>query len=290
MTVESPVPVFKLYGEAEFWSRPDLLHCETIESRSRLHAWSIATHRHADLAQLLYVRSGRARVRVEDWQGELPGPFLLVLPPLCIHSFAFEPDIDGEVITLALPLLKLLRQRCGNAGQGLFQRPERLLLQDKEASWLQQLIGRLVQEYEGRATGREIALQGLLDNLAVWLLRQRLREGSAAVSSRGESYLERFLASVEVHFREHWPVARYASELGITAVYLNALCQRLVGSNTLTIVHQRLLLEARRLLLYSAYSVAEIADVLGFVDAAYFARFFRRGTGCSPSEYRRSTL
>ncbi|APQ10383.1 AraC family transcriptional regulator [Pseudomonas oryzihabitans] len=290
MTVESPVPVFKLYGEIESWSRPDLLHCETIESRSRLHAWSIATHRHADLAQLLYVRSGRALLQVEDWQGELLGPFLLVLPPFCIHSFAFEPGIDGEVITLALPLLKLLRQRCGNGGQGLFQHAERLLPQGTEASWLQQLIDRLVQEYGSRALGREVALQGLLDNLAVWLLRQRLRECPATTIPRGELHLEQFLALVEAHFREHWSVAHYAGELGITAVHLNALCQRLVGSNTLAIVHQRLLLEARRLLRYSTSSVAEIADALGFVDAAYFARFFRRVAGCSPAEYRRSTI
>ncbi|MGU1569351.1 helix-turn-helix domain-containing protein, partial [Pseudomonas aeruginosa] len=49
------VPVFKLYGAPLEWPTPDLLHCESIPARSRLHDWEIKPHRHADLAQLLYV-------------------------------------------------------------------------------------------------------------------------------------------------------------------------------------------------------------------------------------------
>lgn len=57
------VPVFKLYGAPLEWPTPDLLHCESIPARSRLHDWEIKPHRHADLAQLLYVRKGWARAR-----------------------------------------------------------------------------------------------------------------------------------------------------------------------------------------------------------------------------------
>ena len=48
------VPVFKLYGDALEWPTPDLLHCESIPKRSRLHDWVIEPHRHPDLLQLLY--------------------------------------------------------------------------------------------------------------------------------------------------------------------------------------------------------------------------------------------
>lgn len=57
------VPVFKLYGAPLEWPTPDLLHCESIPARSRLHDWEIKPHRHADLAQLLYVRKGWAQPR-----------------------------------------------------------------------------------------------------------------------------------------------------------------------------------------------------------------------------------
>lgn len=286
MTTALP-PIFKLYGEAQAWPAPDLLHCETIESRSRLHAWHIETHRHADLAQLLYVRQGGVRLQLEDWQGERRGPLLVVLPVLCVHAFEFEPSVEGFVVTLPVPQVERLKQRCQRAGQGLFLVAGCLDLSGPDAPWIDQLIGQLVAEYEGHKPGREVMLEALLDSLAIWLLRQHRPEPGAALPRRAEQHLGRFLALVEQHYREHWSLGRYAAALGISGVHLNGLCRQLAGASALAIVHQRLLLEARRTLTYTQASVGEIADALGFADPAYFARFFRRGIGQSPLNYRR---
>jgi len=51
-------------------------------------------------------------------------------------------------------------------------------------------------------------------------------------------------------------------------------------------MHARLLLQAQRELTYSRLSVKQIAFELGFTDAAYFTRFFRRLAGCSPAQWR----
>lgn len=283
-------PVFKLYGEAQAWPDPDLLHCETIESRSRLHAWCIATHRHADLAQVLYVRKGALRLQLEDWYGDLTGPLLVVLPMLCVHAFEFDPAVEGFVVTLPLPQVERLRQRLQGTGQGLFLSAARLPLAGEEALSIDRLIGQLVTEYEGRRPGREVMLEALLDSLAVWLVRQQTPKVATALPRRAEQHLGRFLALVEQHYRDHWPLSRYAGALGLSGVHLNAVCRQLVGTSALEIVHQRLLLEARRNLSFTQASVAEIADALGFADPAYFARFFRRGTGQSPLSYRRQAV
>ncbi|MEH3023993.1 MAG: helix-turn-helix domain-containing protein [Pseudomonas oryzihabitans] len=280
-------PIFKLYGEAQAWPAPDLLHCETIESRSRLHAWTIATHRHADLAQLLYVREGRVELQLEDWRGTLSGPLLVVLPALCVHAFAFEPAVQGFVITLPIPQVERLKLRCQRAGRGLFQQAAKFSLAGPEASWMDQAVGQLVDEYEGRRPGREVMLEALLDSLAIWLLRQQTQAVATNLPRRADQHLGRFLALVEQHYRAHWNLGRYAAALGISGVHLNALCRELTGASALAIVHQRLLLEARRNLSFTQAAVAEIADALGFTDPAYFARFFRRGTGQSPLSYRR---
>jgi AraC family transcriptional activator of pobA len=54
----------------------------------------------------------------------------------------------------------------------------------------------------------------------------------------------------------------------------------------LQLIHQRLLLEAKRNLVYTSMTVAQVADSLGFSEAAYFSRFFRRATGLSPRAFR----
>ena len=68
---------------------------------------------------------------------------------------------------------------------------------------------------------------------------------------------------------------------------LNTLCRALAGQSALQIVHQRIVLEAKRDLIYTSLTINQLADSLGFADPAYFSRFFRRMTGLSPRDFRR---
>jgi AraC family transcriptional activator of pobA len=83
--------------------------------------------------------------------------------------------------------------------------------------------------------------------------------------------------------------SRYAATLGISAPHLNSICKRYGGRSALQIIHDRLMLAARRGLAYTDVSVACIARNLGFADPAYFTRFFRRAEGVTPSAFRRQT-
>lgn len=80
--------------------------------------------------------------------------------------------------------------------------------------------------------------------------------------------------------------ADYARQLGTSPGHLNALCRSRFRRSCCDWIRRRLTLEARRLLLYSDLTAAEIADRLGFADPAYFARFFRREAGAAPTSYR----
>ncbi len=60
------------------------------------------------------------------------------------------------------------------------------------------------------------------------------------------------------------------------------------GQTALQVIHQRLLLEARRNLIYTRMSIGQLSDNLGFSDPTYFARFFKRLSGQTPNGYRRS--
>ncbi|WP_051469536.1 helix-turn-helix domain-containing protein [Chelativorans sp. J32] len=98
--------------------------------------------------------------------------------------------------------------------------------------------------------------------------------------------MHRFLHAVELHLRDHWTIARYAEEVGVTAERLNVTVRRVAGRSPLAIIHARLVEEAISLLEGSSLPVAEIAETLGFQDPAYFSRFFKRETGRSPNKHR----
>ncbi len=72
----------------------------------------------------------------------------------------------------------------------------------------------------------------------------------------------------------------------MTSAHLNTLCRRLAGRSALQLLHERLLLEAKRQLTYTNMTIGQVADTLGFSEPAYFTRFFKRHTGFSPKAFR----
>ena len=99
----SPILNYNLFGETG--DLPDVVHCETIEARSRLHDWEFAPHRHARLHQVLLLENGAGRVTL-DGEPHLISPGSLVnVPTGIVHGFAFDPDTRGHVITLAAEIL-----------------------------------------------------------------------------------------------------------------------------------------------------------------------------------------
>jgi len=279
------VPVFKLYGENAAWPTPDLLHCESIPARSHLHDWEISLHRHVDLAQLLYVQAGQAVLDVEGELREIDEPSIQVVPPMCVHGFRFSRDIAGYVMTLAMPLVDWLQESLADAAPSLLQTGCYPVGADK--GYVDLLCERINAEYAMPAPGRDFLLRSLTGALASWVSRQQLeRRAKQWRPDRAQWHVAAFTRLVEQHYREHWPVGRYASELAITAAQLNNVARRLLGQSALEHLHQRLLLEAKRNLVYTTMTVAQVSDLLGFSEVAYFSRFFRRLEGASPREFR----
>lgn len=95
-----------------------------------------------------------------------------------------------------------------------------------------------------------------------------------------------FTALVESHFREHWTVARYAAELGISRDRLNDVCLRAHGRAPARLIRERVTMEARVYLTGSSLALGEIAGILGFSGASQFSRFFKLVQGKSPGRYR----
>lgn len=72
------------------------------------------------------------------------------------------------------------------------------------------------------------------------------------------------------------------------AGHLSEVVKAQSGKPAIKHIHERLVLEARRLLFHTPESLKEIAFNLGFSEASYFTRFFKRETGLTPAEYRTS--
>jgi AraC family transcriptional regulator, transcriptional activator of pobA len=96
----------------------------------------------------------------------------------------------------------------------------------------------------------------------------------------------KFKQHVKDKFKESKQVKVYAALLNITPLYLNEVMNEITGFSASYWIQQEVLLEAKRLLSYTGMDVNEIAYELGYEDAAYFSRFFKKNAGVTASDFR----
>jgi len=270
---------YNLFGEEG--DLPDVVHCETIESRSRLHDWEFAPHRHARLHQVLLSEEGGGVATVEGRRHDLAPMQVVNMPMGNVHGFSFERGTQGWVVTIAS---ETMEDALENSDQlrAVLARPA--VFAGNET--LREVIERLFEEFGSRAFARAQLLRSLCGLLLGTVARLLLEERIVAPGKPPDRLFSRFEDELELHFCDHWLVSDYAAALGVTPTHLTRVLKSATGKPATGLIDDRIVQEARRNLVYTNLSVSTIAYSLGYGDPAYFSRVFSRVTGMSPSGFR----
>ena len=283
------VPAYWLYGERLAERFPDALHIEPIVARSSLHGWTIQPHMHHDLFQFFLVTQGGGRTRVDGRDHRLAPGAALLLPPSTIHEFAFLDDTDGFVASAAATSLKRLFDSEPEA-RALLGAPAVLAMAaaSVEVATLDGLMRLAMREFSANLPAREFSLAAYADLIATWFVRamRGARALGEPVKDPRAGLVRRFVERVEARFQHHDSLDDHARELGVSVPHLSRSCRELLGRSAARVIQDRLMIEARRDLVYTAMSISQISFRLGFSDPAYFSRFFAKRAGVSPSDYR----
>ncbi len=132
-------------------------------------------------------------------------------------------------------------------------------------------------------------LHTLLKRLIIILTRvARVSALSDSISQPQLDVIRRYNVLVENNYRTLHRVSDYAVLMNKSPKTLANLFAAHSKHTPLQIIQQRIVMQARRLLLYTDKSVKQIAGELGFADSATFSRFFKTLVTCSPQEFRKT--
>ncbi|WPQ60662.1 helix-turn-helix domain-containing protein [Chitinophaga sancti] len=150
------------------------------------------------------------------------------------------------------------------------------------------LLMQIQNEFENIFEGKHDLLRSYLNILLHELDRSIFKLPVKEEKNIKHIKIIRFEQLVEDNYAHHRHPSFYADQLHITTNYLNKLCHEFYHTTSGSIIRSRIVKEAGRLLHHTAQSVAEIAYELGFESASYFITFYKKETGITPENFRKS--
>ena len=165
----------------------------------------------------------------------------------------------------------------------------KLKLSPEQSANLNDIIRIFRQESAVRDNLQEEMLRIILKRFIITCTRiAREKCGVTPEQEKAFDIVRRFYILVDQHFREKKQVQDYADLLFRSPKTLSNLFASCGVPSPLRIIHERIESEAKRLLLYTPKSAKEISELLGFEDLSTFSRFFKKMTGESVSDFRKS--
>ncbi|MGB5698951.1 helix-turn-helix domain-containing protein [Muriicola sp.] len=160
-------------------------------------------------------------------------------------------------------------------------------LDNKQTEGFNRLLGVLKEEFEIADTIQEEMLRALLKR---WLINAtRIMKSQSNYVGENKTKLElvrKFRILLEMHYKDYHKVSDYAKLLHKSPKTLSNRFSSLGLPSPREMILDRIFVEAKRYLLYTQFSIKEIASKLGFEDTSAFSHFFKNRSQSSPTNFR----
>ena len=250
-------------------------------------------HKHSFYHLLLFTKGGGNHMidfktfPVEPYQ-------MYFMIPGQVHSWDFEGEVDGYVINFSAPFFKafLLNQDyieqfpyfSGVLENSVISLPESLRPN------VLSLLEHILKEMETDDKHGMDMVKVLLVQLFITIGRLGFENPFVKLTSYNYTVVRNFLKLLEQHVSTLKLPKEYAERLFITPNHLNAICHEILGKAAGEVIRDRIVLEAKRLMINKELSISEIGYKLNFKDNSYFSKFFKKYAGVAAEDFRHSML
>lgn len=228
-------------------------------------------------------------VTIDGTEHEFPSNSLLTL--LFNQTFSFEDSSSIVAWQFNREFYCIIDHDSEVSCVGfLFSSTDHMFVKLGEAAQkkLQLLSDVFIDEFSTSDRIQNEVLLALLKRLITYVTGLARSAYVPAMKSQEERFhiVRKFNLLVEANFRTEHSVSFYADQLFKSPKTLSNVFAIYNQKTPSQIIQDRIVLEARRLLLYTDRSVKHITFELGFEDVSYFSNFFKKNTGTSPSDFR----
>lgn len=224
---------------------------------------------------------------VKPWQ-------IYFMIPGQVHSWNFKGHTDGYVINFSVSFINTLIIKPDYLAQFIFftgQATHSVInIPAKNRDDVKSVMEQLLLESENHAYMGADMVRALMVQLFIMVGRMGEKQPYQTITPYNFTLLKNFQKLIEDNYTRLKLPKDYAALLYITPNHLNALCADILGLSAGELIRNRVILEAKRLLINLDLGIAEIAYRLNFADNSYFTKFFKKYTGVTPEEFRKKQI
>ncbi len=288
-TKKNKIPTYNICNLLNQAEKPQDLTVYDLQTFLTEHENMVFPHRHS-FYQLLYITSGIGRHVIDFEEYNSKAGSMYFLAPGQVHEWIFDEKIEGIIINFSDGFFgSFLANRryiedfpffIGNGGYSSLE------LDPTEQIFVENSFKNINDEYQLCSDCSIDLIRTYL--LQMFLVLNRKLTGNEIKQENGHNYflLRNYEKLVEQYYIDKRLPKQYAEMLFVTPNHLNALCRHATGKSAGEIIRDRVLLEAKRLLVNSDNNIGEIGWQLNFESNSYFTRFFKKYAGVTPDEFR----
>lgn len=282
MSESLTIPHYQLYGQVQQSAANLSFHIQTIEAFNQEYGHYHHPHRHPDLFQMVWVTGGNGVHTMDTAAYKMRANCLYTLSPGIVHTCKSSADLKGFILHFSAAFMLPTSERHP-ANSFHFGEAHKSDIQQ-----ITHIFEQIHQEFNQVRKGKERLVQSLISMLLVYKDRLVISSTADSEPNKRQVINQKFQGLVNEHFTSQKRLDFYANALHISLPHLKESIKKATGISASEFIQKRVILEAKRQLIYSKLSISEIAFLVGFADANYFFKYFRRLVGQSPGEFRKN--
>jgi AraC-like DNA-binding protein/mannose-6-phosphate isomerase-like protein (cupin superfamily) len=285
--VVKKVPVLQINNFQQAATIPPTVYVQRLEEHLLQYQFIKAPHRH-DFYCIFLFTEGEGTHTIDFTAYEVKPGSVFFMSPAQVHTWQLSSSTNGYVVffTPELYLLENTRHTLAHFPFFHYTAVPFVLLTDASRESITNIIISIFREYKSPEANRQAIISSYLNILLLKLSNVYSEANNQSLSTHLLHQIRQLETLIEQNYLDHKPATHYAQLMKISQKQLNTICQRALSKPLGTILQERIILEAKRLLVHTPLSVAQVAAQLNFTDNSYFNRLFKKSAGLTPEQFR----
>ena len=279
-----------LYGKSSIEFVKGLVYVYPFGVIGKENNNNVKLHIHNNQFQFFLITQGSTILLHNDEKIPVTAPSFITIPKNTEHGFEHQTEMKGWIISLSDAVLEHMIKRETEAVIAIETFQLTQVMNDSFSEIVFENMLECVEEYHQERIGKLLMLESIIGKIIVQLSRIPKSTPLRIFNKDNSSiiYFRRFSQLIRESHTYKKTIEQYATELHITPGHLNRICGTIAQQHPKEVITDYFINESKGLLSDIEKSINEVGYSLGFDDPSYFSRLFKKKTGYTPNEFRKT--